>query len=152
MIRQRTLAARSLASRTLARRAVNRSFQNKVFLPMPYSTLNKPEIFASAFPSSDSFQLLSTETKAGPGEDELFEQQVKQIEAWWASPRFAGIKRPYSAREVATKMGTLQQAYPSSVMARKLFDLLNERAESGSPVHTSQFLVKGNELAITNVF
>jgi isocitrate lyase len=87
---------------------------------------------------SDSFQLLSTPDKAGDAEDALFEQQVKDVEAWWKSPRYEGIKRPYTAADIVSKRGSLQQSYPSSIMARKLFNLLNERAAEGKPVHTSK--------------
>lgn len=87
---------------------------------------------------SDSFQLLSTAEKAGAAEDALYEQQIRDVEAWWSSPRYEGIKRPYSAADVVSKRGSLQQTYPSSLMARKLFNLLNERAAAGQPVHTSE--------------
>ncbi|KKZ66546.1 isocitrate lyase [[Emmonsia] crescens] len=85
---------------------------------------------------SDSFQLLSSAEKAGGAEDALFDEQVKAVREWWSSPRFEGIKRPYSAEAVVSKRGSLQQTYPSSIMARKLFNLLNERAKAGKPVHT----------------
>lgn len=88
---------------------------------------------------SDAYQLLSTADKAGPAEDALYEQQIRDVEAWWSSPRYEGIKRPYSAADVVSKRGSLQQTYPSSLMARKLFNLLNERAAAGEPVHTSEF-------------
>lgn len=87
---------------------------------------------------SDSYQLLSTEDKAGAAEDALYEQQVRDVQEWWNSPRYEGIKRPYSAEDVVSKRGSLQQTYPSSIMARKLFNLLNERAAAGEPVHTSE--------------
>ncbi|GAB7348088.1 hypothetical protein MBLNU459_g6114t1 [Dothideomycetes sp. NU459] len=90
-------------------------------------------------PSTDptsSFQLLSTAEKAGQAEDAVFDEQVKQVRDWWASPRYKGIKRPYSAQDVVSKRGTLQQTYPSSLMARKLFNLFEERAAKGEPVHT----------------
>ncbi|OJJ43052.1 hypothetical protein ASPZODRAFT_1207874 [Penicilliopsis zonata CBS 506.65] len=85
---------------------------------------------------SDSYQLLATGDKAGAAEDALYEQQIKDVEAWWSSPRFEGIRRPYSAADIVSKRGSLQQTYPSSLMARKLFNLLNERAAQGEPVHT----------------
>ncbi|KAI9863200.1 MAG: hypothetical protein M1813_004020 [Trichoglossum hirsutum] len=85
---------------------------------------------------SDSFQLLSTSQKAGQAEDDLFNQQVLDVRQWWTSPRYEGIKRPYSAEDVVSKRGTLQQMYPSSIMARKLFNLLKERSAKGEPVHT----------------
>ncbi|KAJ5229154.1 hypothetical protein N7489_009862 [Penicillium chrysogenum] len=85
---------------------------------------------------SDAYQLLSTQEKAGAAEDALYDQQVRDVESWWKSPRYEGIKRPYTAADVVSKRGSLQQTYPSSLMARKLFNLLNERAAAGQPVHT----------------
>ncbi|KAJ9213162.1 hypothetical protein DTO166G4_5155 [Paecilomyces variotii] len=104
--------------------------------PRMASSLRPVEPPVSTTLPSDSFQLLSTADKAGEAEDALFEQQVKDVEAWWKTPRFEGIKRPYSAADVVSKRGSLQQTYPSSIMARKLFNLLNERAAQGLPVHT----------------
>ncbi|KAE8131340.1 isocitrate lyase [Aspergillus pseudotamarii] len=99
----------------------------------PLSAVEPP--VSTALPC-DSYQLLSTVDKAGAAEDALYEQQIKDVEAWWNTPRFEGIKRPYSAADVVSKRGSLQQTYPSSLMARKLFNLLNERAAEGKPVHT----------------
>lgn len=85
----------------------------------------------------NDFQLVDAKSKTGQAES-LFQTQTEQdLEDWWATSRFAGIKRPYSAQDVASKSGTLRQSYPSSSMARKLFDLLKERAKAGEPVHTS---------------
>lgn len=86
---------------------------------------------------SDSFHLLSESEKSGPPEDALFEQQIKDVEAWWATPRYAGIKRPYTAADVVSKRGSLQQSYPSSLMARKLWSLIQEKLSKGEPLHTS---------------
>ena len=92
---------------------------------------------STALPS-DSFQLLSTIEKVGEAEDSLYEQEIEDVKAWWNSPRFEGIKRPYTPEDVVSKRGSLQQSYPSSIMARKLFNLLNEKAAAGEPVHTSK--------------
>ncbi|KEZ39421.1 Isocitrate lyase [Scedosporium apiospermum] len=86
--------------------------------------------------SPDAFQLLPEAQKTGSAEDALFDAQVAEIEAWWKTPRYDGIKRPYSAVDVATKRGTQQVVYPSSVMAKKLFDLVKERGSKGEPIHT----------------
>jgi isocitrate lyase len=91
----------------------------------------------SAALPSDTFQLLPESQKAGAAEDALYDQQIKDVEAWWASPRYEGIKRPYSAADVVSKRGTQLQSYPSSVMARKLFNLIKEREAKGEPIHTS---------------
>ena len=88
--------------------------------------------------TSDSFQLLPESQKVGAAEDELYESQIKDVEIWWASPRYKGIKRPYSPADVVSKRGSQMQSYPSSVMARKLFNLIKERESKGEPVHTSK--------------
>ncbi|KAK4963629.1 mitochondrial 2-methylisocitrate lyase [Elasticomyces elasticus] len=85
--------------------------------------------------TTDAFQLLP-ETSKPSAEDQIYNQQIKDVEAWWSTQRYAGIKRPYSAQDVVSKRGTLQQTYPSSLMARKLFNLLEERMKAGQPVHT----------------
>ena len=92
------------------------------------------------FPS-DAYQFLPTTEKAGAAEDVLFREQREEVRRSWASERFKGIKRPYSPEDVVSKRGTLQQTYPSSLMARKLFNLLNTRAKSGQPVHTSELAI-----------
>lgn len=91
---------------------------------------------SSALPS-DSYQLLATDQKAGSAEDILFEQEVRDVKEWWMTERYQGIKRPYSAEDVVSKRGALQQTYPSSLMARKLFNLFKAKAAAGEPVHTS---------------
>lgn len=87
---------------------------------------------------TDAFQLLK-EAEKPDAEQAIFDEQVRQVKEWWASPRYKGIKRPYTPEDVVSKRGTLQQAYPSSLMARKLFNLLEERYAKGEPVHTSQY-------------
>lgn len=69
-------------------------------------------------------------------ESKYLEQQVQDIEKWWSTPRYEGIKRPYDAKKVAIHRGTLQETYASSVQADKLFNLLAQRAKEGKPVHT----------------
>ena len=85
----------------------------------------------------EKFQLLSTDMKLGNAEDTLYEGQVSEVLRWWGEPRFEGIKRPYSADDIVSKRGSLQQIYPSSLMAKKLFNLIKEKAATGQPVHTS---------------
>lgn len=103
---------------------------------MPSSSLppaSPPLTTVSAF---ESYQLLPEVQKAGAAEDALFEEQIKEVEAWWASSRFEGIKRDWTATDVVSKRGSLQQSYPSSVMARKLWNLVQERNAAGKPIHT----------------
>lgn len=69
-------------------------------------------------------------------EDIHFEKQVKETEMWFASPRFNGIKRPYTAAAVVEKRGTLPVTYPCDNQARKLWELLNKYAAAKKPLLT----------------
>ncbi|KAE8210446.1 hypothetical protein CF327_g5686 [Tilletia walkeri] len=70
-------------------------------------------------------------------ETEEFKARVKAVQEWWDSPRFKGIKRPYTAESVVTKRGSIPVQPPqSSLLADKLFALLSQRAEERKPVHT----------------
>ncbi|KAJ7857722.1 isocitrate lyase icl, partial [Mycena olivaceomarginata] len=46
-----------------------------------------------------------------------------EVEKWWKNPRFARVKRPYTAAEVVAKRGTISIQYP-------------EHAKRGTPSHT----------------
>lgn len=94
-------------------------------------------IFSASVPAADSFQLLPEAHKAGDAEDALYDAELKAVEAWWATPRYDGIKRPYSAADIVSKRGTQKVSYPSSVMATKFFNLVRERVAKGEPIHTS---------------
>lgn len=138
------------ASRALARRSrytARLSLTPSLLRPlstsvirMALSTLGAVSPPVSTALPADSFQLQAESNKAGDAEEALFDAQVQQVRDWWASPRYKGIKRPYSAEDVVSKRGSVQQTYPSSLMARKLFNLLEERAAQGKPVHTSAFI------------
>ncbi|KAK3331218.1 isocitrate lyase [Apodospora peruviana] len=95
--------------------------------------LNPP--ISTAFPS-EAFQVLPESQKAGAAEDALYAQQIKEVEDWWASPRFKGIKRDWTPDDVVSKRGSLQQSFPSSVMARKLWTLVQTRLAEKKPIHT----------------
>lgn len=69
-------------------------------------------------------------------ETSYLQSQTAQIEEWWASPRYKGISRPYSAEKIASFRGTLPVQYPSSAQADKLFALFTERSKQGLPCHT----------------
>src|SRR5947208_16225002 len=54
-----------------------------------------------------------------------FDQEVPETAAWLGSPRFAGIIRPYSARQVVEQRGTITADYTvARVAAEQLHDLL----------------------------
>ncbi|EHK17334.1 uncharacterized protein TRIVIDRAFT_88518 [Trichoderma virens Gv29-8] len=127
----------SLASST-ASAALRRSIPRSVAIRAIATTarMAAPAQSSAHVVPADAYQLLPESQKAGQAEDALYEAQVKEIEEWWASPRYAGIRRPYSAADVASKRGSQFIKYPSSVMATKLFNLIREREAKGEPIHT----------------
>src|SRR5678815_326948 len=50
-----------------------------------------------------------------------FERQVDEVTRWFASPRFQGIVRLYSPREVAEQRGTIPADYPVARVAAEEF-------------------------------
>ncbi|KAH8748062.1 isocitrate lyase [Hyaloscypha finlandica] len=129
-------AATTIPRRVAAARSANICVRNFSISAQRMTMLKPLENPISAALPSDSFQLLPESQKAGAAEDALYDQQIKDVEAWWASPRYEGIKRPYSAADVVSKRGSQLQSYQSSVMARKLFNLIKEREAKGEPIHT----------------
>lgn len=66
-----------------------------------------------------------------------FNRACQEVQKWFDSPRFKGIKRPYGPADVVSKRGSVPVIPPqSSLMADKLFTLLRHRFEERKPVHT----------------
>ncbi|CAE6454135.1 unnamed protein product [Rhizoctonia solani] len=70
-------------------------------------------------------------------ENELHSARVKDMEEYFASSRFEGIKRSYTADSVVTKQGSLPPlALPSSLLSDKFHSLLKSASAEGRPLHT----------------
>ncbi|CAM9252292.1 unnamed protein product [Phaeothamnion confervicola] len=69
-------------------------------------------------------------------ETQQFEREVRDTEAWWASPRFRHLLRPYAAVDAVALRGTLPQSFPSDLMAKKLWDLLESCRATKGFTHT----------------
>jgi len=81
-------------------------------------------------------RLFSMSTVKLSEEDAQFEAQVKETEKWFSSPRFAEIKRPYTAAAVVEKRGTLPVVYPCEYQAKKLWEMLRKCAAEKKPLLT----------------
>lgn len=95
-----------------------------------------PANMASASSAAEAFQLLPESSKPGPAESSLLAAETASVEAWFSSPRFRNITRDWTAADVVSKRGSLPQSYPSSLMSRKLFNLVQTHLSSGTPIHT----------------
>jgi isocitrate lyase len=69
-------------------------------------------------------------------EQQKFDAEVKQVEQWWKSDRYAGIKRPYSAAQVVALRGTFRQEYASNQQAKKFWRLAKQHQASKTAMPT----------------
>ena len=53
-----------------------------------------------------------------------FEREIEELQQWFASPRFKGITRVYTAREVVEQRGTIRPQY---ALARDAADAFYRR-------------------------
>ena len=66
-----------------------------------------------------------------------FEKEVAQLRDWFASPRFAGIKRVHTAREVVEQRGTIRPDYAVAREAAEAFHArLRQLFEQGKSITT----------------
>jgi isocitrate lyase len=66
-----------------------------------------------------------------------FEQEVEQVRQWFKSPRFAGIKRVHSAREVVEQRGTIRPDYAvARGAAEAFFERLRQLQAEGKSITT----------------
>ncbi|BAP73446.1 isocitrate lyase [Kluyveromyces marxianus] len=77
---------------------------------------------------------ISVSVKGSATEKKVFLQnEVDEIEKWWSQPRWKNTKRIYSAYEIAKRRGSIQPTvYPSSLMAQKLYKILEGHAKNGT--------------------
>lgn len=76
------------------------------------------------------------------------DSSAREIEKWWSEPRWKNTKRIYTANDIAARRGTFPPVeYPSSVMAKKLYKVLQKHNRDGTvartfgaldPIHISQ--------------
>lgn len=86
---------------------------------------------------SSSIPALPLDPPTFDQENEQFSQRCASVDNFFQQPRFAGIKRPYTASDVASKQGSLPPVpLPSTLLANKLFGTLKRAADEGKPVHT----------------
>lgn len=55
---------------------------------------------------------------------------------FYQTPRFARVKRPYTAEQVVSKRGSVSISYPSDALAKKLWSIFSRHAENKTPSHT----------------
>jgi len=64
------------------------------------------------------------------------EEEAAAIEQWWKLPRFEGMKRSYTAKEVVALRGSLVETYGADQMSQKLWETLQVCKDSGGHSRT----------------
>ncbi|KPM43066.1 Isocitrate lyase [Neonectria ditissima] len=69
-------------------------------------------------------------------EEDLFQKEVEQVNAWWSDSRWRHTKRPFTAEQIVSKRGYLPVNYASNAQAKKLWKILEHRFESRDASYT----------------
>lgn len=64
-------------------------------------------------------------------EEQRITQLTQEIEAWWRTPRFENVFRPYRAVDVANLRPSIPMYYPGNHCSKKLFAMLKEAHPKG---------------------
>ena len=66
-----------------------------------------------------------------------FEREVAETQEWMASPRFAGLPRLYSARQVVEQRGTIETDYSiARGVAQPFYERLRALFQAGEAIIT----------------
>jgi isocitrate lyase len=80
---------------------------------------------------------LPIETPSADGEATLFRERVESVNRFFNLPRFASLKRPYTAESIVIKQGSHEPLpMQSALMANKLYTLMEKASKEGKPLHT----------------
>lgn len=60
-------------------------------------------------------------------EDKLYQADVDAVKKWWTDSRWRYTKRPFTAEQIVAKRGNLKIEYPSNVMSKKLWSIIESR-------------------------
>ncbi|KAI5462590.1 isocitrate lyase [Mariannaea sp. PMI_226] len=69
-------------------------------------------------------------------EDEIFQQEVDAVKAWWSESRWRYTKRPFTAEQIVSKRGYLPVNYASNAQSKKLWNILENRFQTRDASYT----------------
>lgn len=83
------------------------------------------------------FSALSLDPPTTEQESTALQSRIDLLTQFFSLPRFASLTRPYTPSSVASKQGTLPPLpLPSTLLAEKLWSVLERASGEGRPVHT----------------
>ncbi|KAG8529463.1 isocitrate lyase 1 [Bacidia gigantensis] len=84
---------------------------------------SKPFLFADPMSSAEE-------------EDLRYEVEVEAIKQWWRNSRWRYTKRPFKAEHIAAKRGNIKVEYPSNVLSKKLWRLMEDKFQNADASYT----------------
>ena len=64
-------------------------------------------------------------------EDQKYTDDVQAVKQWWTDSRWRHTKRPFTAEQIVQKRGNIKIEYPSNMMSKKVWDILESRFKVG---------------------
>ena len=60
-------------------------------------------------------------------EDQRYEIDVENVKQWWTDSRWRYTRRPFTAEQIVAKRGSIKVDYPSNVLSKKLWQIIESR-------------------------
>lgn len=60
-------------------------------------------------------------------EEQQYREEVEAVKQWWTDPRWRYTKRPFTAEQIVQKRGQVKIQYPSNLVAKKLWQIVEAR-------------------------
>lgn len=127
---------RTVASRSL-RTIISKPLTSSIKLINQKTNLSIRMISSSSKVQHEA-PIFRLEQPTAAEEEADFQSQISSIQTWFDSPRYASLKRNYSAEIVASKRGTqpISPLHSSNISAKKLWAALERAAKEGRPLNT----------------
>jgi len=71
-------------------------------------------------------------------EEQKFQQEVEEAKKWWSNSRWRYTRRPFTAEEIVAKRGNIKIEYPSNELAKKLWEIVEQRFKVNHPKQPHQ--------------
>ncbi|KAI9711372.1 MAG: isocitrate lyase 1 [Candelaria pacifica] len=69
-------------------------------------------------------------------EDRIYDDDVNAVKQWWTDSRWRYTRRPFTAEQIVAKRGNLKIQYPSNIMSKKLWNIVEAGFHNGEASFT----------------
>lgn len=90
----------------------------------------------NALSTLNSYASSLTTMSSLDAEQAAFDAEVKAVKQWWTDSRWRYTRRPFTAEQIVSKRGSIQQYYGSNEMSKKLWNIVEDNFKSGQTSFT----------------